>query len=205
MSALYPNAKAFRVQVGQTVHCRYSGRAIIVAKRDLHGAVWEQMEATHPSLQRNGGCLPDDHLRYIGIQYREFEPAFIRQEPTPPVFSCGNCGACGSRWHLTSACDFKDGPLSFSPLFITKSGEALAPYPSVPPLFGEAKKSDERMTGRIGSCFATHFICHGFIDLKQVSETHNAICCRSCGLRVVIPGAIETWEDLRAYFCKIVF
>lgn len=80
------------------------------------------------------------------------------------------------------------------PLSITKDGEALAPYP----------KSDMEPGRIIGSCFATHHVCGGFIDLWPVSSDKNAIVCRQCKLRVVVPGTLETWGDLRNHFRNIL-
>lgn len=77
---LVQNPDACNVSVGDTVTCWYSKRQIVVAAKDDHGSVWEKMEENHPALLRNGGSLPNDHLRYIGIDYDEFEPVFITQE-----------------------------------------------------------------------------------------------------------------------------
>lgn len=68
--ALYLNPKAYQVEIGQTVHCRYSGRPIIVLRKDERGSIWEAIESTHPAW-------PEFTERYIGLNYREFEPAFV--------------------------------------------------------------------------------------------------------------------------------
>ena len=44
-----------------------------------------------------------------------------------------------------------------------------------------------------------HQSCNGFVDLKEVSETHNALLCRCCGLRIVIPKNIDTYGKLRQW------
>jgi hypothetical protein len=77
---LVPNPNAYLVRVGQKVTCRYSDRPIIVAKRDDHGNVWEQVAPNHPAY--NG----PETLRYIGLNYREFEPAFITREKLAELF-----------------------------------------------------------------------------------------------------------------------
>ena len=78
---LYANPNAFVVRVGDVVHCSYSGRPIRVAKKDEHGQVWEQVEPTHPAYQ---GA---DHLRFIGMSYKEFEPMYIPLEKLHALFT----------------------------------------------------------------------------------------------------------------------
>lgn len=85
--ALVINPNAFLVWVGDYVTCHVSGRKVRVAKKDAHGVVWERLEATHPALKRNGGPLEDDHLRYFGCHYVEFEPAFITPERYAALFA----------------------------------------------------------------------------------------------------------------------
>lgn len=68
--ALVPNPNAFKVEVGQTVHCNVSGRPIVVASVYYSGNIYEAIEPTHPAYQRL-------KLRWIGTAYREFEPMFI--------------------------------------------------------------------------------------------------------------------------------
>jgi len=46
-----------------------------------------------------------------------------------------------------------------------------------------------------------HAVCNGFIDLCDVSNTHYALLCRKCGLRIVLPNDIDTWRKLEK-FCK---
>lgn len=71
LEALIPNPEAFAVEVGAVVHCSYSDRAIVVAKKDDHGQVWEAVETTHPAYQGPG------HNRFIGNSYKEFQPAYV--------------------------------------------------------------------------------------------------------------------------------
>lgn len=73
-SILILNPRRFAVEIGQIVTCSFSGRKITVAKHDSTGCVWEQIEANHPAANSFG----KDHLRYIGMNYSEFQPAFIR-------------------------------------------------------------------------------------------------------------------------------
>lgn len=52
------------------------------------------------------------------------------------------------------------------------------------------------------SSIGVHDVCKGRMDLKEISETHQVIVCRECGLRVVIPKTIQTYGDLREYFAR---
>lgn len=106
---------------------------------------------------------------------------------TKPFYQCGNCKQCGSRWHLTDYCPFKE---TREIIQITQDGEALASYP-------QWNLHDDTL---IGGCMATHYVCMGFVDLKEVSQNLNAIVCRACSLRVTIPNTIETFGELKAHF-----
>ncbi len=44
---------------------------------------------------------------------------------------------------------------------------------------------------------AVHMVCNGWTDMREVSETHSVITCRSCGLRVVIPTWQTNWAILK--------
>lgn len=104
----------------------------------------------------------------------------------PPIFTSGNCKTCGGRWHLTDYCPYRH---EYDLIVLSASGEALRPYPD----------SDMADGKPLGMCIAVHYICNGFVDLKEVSPTHNAIVCRSCHWRVVIPNSIETFGELRQW------
>ena len=51
-------------------------------------------------------------------------------------------------------------------------------------------------------CIGSHSICNGWIDIKRISSTHNAIVCRECNMRIPIPKAVKTFAGLRDYFAK---
>ena len=44
-----------------------------------------------------------------------------------------------------------------------------------------------------------HKICKGWMDVMSVSDTHNALICRRCKLRVVIPNHIRSWKQLSTH------
>ncbi len=54
-------------------------------------------------------------------------------------------------------------------------------------------------------CVGVHDVCGGWVDRKPVSKTHDAIVCRSCYLRVVIPklDTIRTYGELRQYLAHL--
>jgi len=47
-----------------------------------------------------------------------------------------------------------------------------------------------------------HNLCGGFIDCRQVSPTHYALCCGACGLRILLPVEIQTKEEIIEFFCR---
>ncbi len=59
-------------------------------------------------------------------------------------------------------------------------------------------------------CIGIHRPCHGglepgeamngcYMDIHVISETHRAITCRGCRMRVVIPIEVKTYGDLRRW------
>ena len=45
----------------------------------------------------------------------------------------------------------------------------------------------------------SHNVCNGYIDLVQISNTHQAFCCRSCNLRFVFPVTVNTKVKLKKF------
>lgn len=76
------------------------------------------------------------------------------------------------------------------PIVLTSAGETLLGYPG-------SVRGDE---GELDNCIGVHDVCNGFVDIKKISTTHNAIICRSCHLRVIVPASLKTYGELRAYF-----
>lgn len=110
---------------------------------------------------------------------------YWKMSANPPIYK-ENCRYCCERWHLTEFCPYtKEKDL----IIISGNGEALCAYPG----------QDMQKERIISSCFALHFICNGWVDLMPVAYGNNAIVCRHCGLRVVIPSSIETFGYLREY------
>jgi len=44
-----------------------------------------------------------------------------------------------------------------------------------------------------------HKICKSTVCSREISETHRAIFCKGCGLRIVIPKEIDTYAKLNAW------
>ena len=76
-----------------------------------------------------------------------------------------------------------------NPIKLTEYGETISPYP------GNEDKGDVVLS----NCIGKHVACNCWVDLLEVSMSHNAIVCRCCGLRVVIPKVIRRWKHLELY------
>ncbi|MFC1639077.1 hypothetical protein ACFL26_02295 [Patescibacteria group bacterium] len=56
----------------------------------------------------------------------------------------------------------------------------------------------QRELKRIG--YLIHVICGGCVDRSDISETHFALACRSCNLRLVVPRTVTTVDELERHF-----
>lgn len=129
---------------------------------------------------------------------------FVEDEGStkPPTVYKYHCDRCNSNLHYIDSCPFKkivDGKvvdkIIEDKIIITEFGESIIPiYES------SLHKSKNIDIDIISGCFAIHWICNGFVDIKEVSETHNMILCRKCHLRIVIPNTIKTYGELKKYF-----
>ena len=79
------------------------------------------------------------------------------------------------------------------PIVLTFLGETLIPQYSVP------VKIEETSFLRAHSTIGLHKLCGGWVYVHEISETHSAIVCQSCCLRVAIPNNVRTFKDLREY------
>ena len=79
------------------------------------------------------------------------------------------------------------------PIVLDKNtGEILLGYPG-------SEQGDE---GELWCCIGVHEICRGWVDIKPISTTHQALVCRSCGMRILVPASVKTFGDLRSFFNK---
>ena len=50
-----------------------------------------------------------------------------------------------------------------------------------------------------------HKFCKGSFNCIVISETHKAIICRHCKLRIIIPIEVKTYDDLRKELTKQIY
>ena len=79
------------------------------------------------------------------------------------------------------------------PIVLTEHGETLRGYP-------DSRGGDE---GELYTCIGVHDVCNCWMDIRRASWTHNALLCRGCGLRVVIPMDVKTYGDLRQHLLQL--
>ncbi len=82
-----------------------------------------------------------------------------------------------------------------SEIKVTKYDECLRPAHNT----GGDFKDDEFLIHRT----MVHDVCNGFMDVNQISETHRAITCRQCKLRLVIPNTINTFGEFKSHLLTI--
>ena len=99
------------------------------------------------------------------------------------------------------------------PVIVNKEGEGILPYPRrhFPGLHDRFKanyadpidvlaKPGDWPDSYLSFVAGVHYLCSGWIDVHQVSETHQALLCRRCGRIVTIPIEIDTFSKLVEYF-----
>jgi hypothetical protein len=85
------------------------------------------------------------------------------------------------------------------PIQLSDVGDFLLEYPpSNTMTFPDHSKDDNKLS----SCVGIHEHCHGWVDRKRTSKTHDVLVCRSCFLRIVFPAEIKTYGELRIYMNK---
>jgi hypothetical protein len=78
------------------------------------------------------------------------------------------------------------------PIILNELGETLLDY-----FYPENRTPEDRKFA--GSAVGVHEFCKGFVDLQEISKTHNAICCRFCHMRIAIPKEVDTFGKLRQW------
>ncbi len=63
-------------------------------------------------------------------------------------------------------------------------------------MYGDRVPPDEE---RFTQTVMVHKTCGGVVDVRQISESVQAIYCHQCGLRVTVPAGIKTFGDFREY------
>ncbi len=91
------------------------------------------------------------------------------------------------------------------PIILNRFGDTLLEYPKSPVFCGPISEADHEADHeadekkKISTCVGIHAVCGSWIDFNEISDTHNALCCRSCNLRFVYPNRVKTFGDLRKY------
>ena len=70
-------------------------------------------------------------------------------------------------------------------------GETLLPYPGCED--NDPNKSEPE------SAIGVHEMCDGWVDILEVSANYQAIICRQCNLRILVPKEINTWKSLERW------
>lgn len=85
------------------------------------------------------------------------------------------------------------------PIQLTREGEMLLEYPpSSHHLAGFQYFVDHtRDDYQLSSCVGVHAYCSGWLDRMQATQSHDAIVCRRCHLRVLFPKEVVSYGDLR--------
>lgn len=85
-----------------------------------------------------------------------------------------------------------------APIQLTPEGDVLREYPPSTVLSGlEYFVDHTRDNKEISCCVGIHDHCDCWMDRRGATETHDAIICRGCHLRVLFPKEVKTYGDLR--------
>lgn len=85
-----------------------------------------------------------------------------------------------------------------TPVQLTPEGDLLEESSPMSHAFGlEYLVDHTRDDHKLSSCVGTHARCNGWVDRTRATETHDALICRSCHMRVLFPKNVETYGELR--------
>jgi len=79
------------------------------------------------------------------------------------------------------------------PIQLTAEGDFLKENSPYREYLADHTREDSKLERSAGD----HMYCGGCMDRKRATETHDAIVCRSCHLRVLFPKEITTYGELR--------
>jgi len=83
-----------------------------------------------------------------------------------------------------------------TPIQLTPEGDLLCEYPPNADGFVDHTRDDCKLS----SCVGIHKYCGSWMDRGRATETHDAIVCRGCHIRVLFPKGILTYGGLRFHF-----
>lgn len=85
-----------------------------------------------------------------------------------------------------------------TPIQLTPEGDMLKEYPPSTVAFGlEYFVNHTRDDKEVSCCVGIHDHCDCWMDRRGATETHDAIICRGCHLRVLFSKEVKTYGDLR--------
>lgn len=81
------------------------------------------------------------------------------------------------------------------PIQLTAEGDMLREYPPS----GDYFVDHTRDSRELSTCVGVHDFCNCWMDRTRATNTHDAIVCRGCHLRVLFPKEIKTYGQLREH------
>lgn len=82
------------------------------------------------------------------------------------------------------------------PIQLTAEGDMLREYP---PSDDDYFVDHTRDNHTLSSCVGVHDFCNCWMDRKRATQTHDAVLCSGCHLRVLFPKEIKTYGQLREH------
>jgi len=92
--------------------------------------------------------------------------------------------------------------IPMKPIVLTDIGDQLLEYPPDRNIMGGNLVDHTRDSKKMELCVGLHAVCQGWIDREPVTQTHDALICRSCHLRVPFPKELKTYGNLRQHLRK---
>lgn len=93
--------------------------------------------------------------------------------------------------------------IPMKPIVLTDIGDQLLEYPPDRNIMGGNLVDHTRDNKKMEFCVGVHAVCGGWVDRERITQTHDALICRSCHLRVPFPKELKTYGDLRKHLSKL--
>lgn len=87
-----------------------------------------------------------------------------------------------------------EASIPMEPIQLTPDGDKLKEYP---PDSGGLHAKHTRDDNKLGCCVGVHAYCGSWVDRRGATETHDALVCRGCYIRVLFPKTVQTYGELR--------
>ena len=100
---------------------------------------------------------------------------------------------------IEALCQEIENSVPLEPVQLTDHGDLLLEYPRQPAhLAGlEYFVKHSRDGDKLNTCVGVHKHCCGRIERHRATDTHDALVCGSCHLRVLFPKEVENYGQLR--------